>query len=262
LSGETAQPNAPQTLAVSMRAVSFAYPGAGLVVENVNLDIPTRDFACFVGPNGGGKTTLVKLILGLLRPTRGRIEVFGRRPEEGRRRIGYMPQHISFDQRFPVNVLDVVLMGRLARRGPFSRFNRHDRLQARRALDEMGMAPLQRRPFSQLSGGQRQRVLIARALACEPELLILDEPTANLDPSVQDDLYRRLSELNRRMALILVSHDFGLVSKFVRTVVCVNRAVHCHQTSELTGDVLNQLYGGNVELVVHSHDHPGREHGA
>lgn len=237
---------------IEIRDLSFAF-GATPVLEDVDLTIRRGDYVCMVGPNGGGKTTLLRLILGLLTPARGTVRVFGRSPVEARRRIGYMPQHAQLDPQFPVRVRDVVLMGRLrnTRLGPFAS---KDRAQAAAALAEVGLADYAKRPFSALSGGQRQRVLIARALACEPELLLLDEPTANLDPLVQDEMNGLLRELNRRLTVVLVSHDVGFVAQQVKTVVCVNRAVHVHGAEAITGDSIRALYGHDVQLVHHRHE--------
>ena len=237
---------------IEIRDLSFAF-GTTPVLDDVNLTIRRGDYVCMVGPNGGGKTTLLRLILGLLTPTRGALRVFGRSPVEARRRIGYMPQHAQLDSQFPVRVRDVVLMGRLrnARLGPFGG---DDRAKAAAALAEVGLSDYAKRPFSALSGGQRQRVLIARALACEPELLLLDEPTANLDPLVQDEMNDLLRELNRRLTVILVSHDVGFVAQQVKTVVCVNRAVRVHGAEAITGDSIRALYGHDVQLVHHHHE--------
>jgi zinc transport system ATP-binding protein len=238
---------------IEISDLSFAYPLTP-VLENVNLSIAWGDFVCMVGPNGGGKTTLLRLILGLLMPSRGTVRVFGRPPMEVRRRIGYMPQHAQLDPQFPARVCDVVLMGRLGnhRLGPFTRA---DRAKAAAALEEVGLAGYARRSFSALSGGQRQRVLIARALACDPEILLLDEPTASLDPLVQDEMNELLNELNRRLTVVLVSHDVGFVARYVRTVVCVNREVAVHRAAEITGDSIRKLYGHDVQLVHHRHPH-------
>jgi len=235
---------------IEIEGVWFSYDGE-VVLEDVNLTIGERDFVSVVGPNGGGKTTLLRLILGLLKPDRGRIRVFGLPPVEARGRIGYMPQYARFDPRFPVTVLDVVLMGRHSAGRIFGRFTRRDREIAREVLDQVGLADLADRPFSALSGGQRQRVLIARALACRPDLLLLDEPTANLDVVVEGQLYDLLSEISRHLTVILVSHELGFVSRFVKRVVCVAREVVVHPTSEITAEILNDLFGADMRMVRH-----------
>ena len=239
---------------IETRALHFSF-GEMPVLADATLSIPRGDFACVVGPNGGGKTTLLRLVLGLLKPDGGSVRVFGRPPREVRRRVGYMPQHAQLDPLFPVRVLDVVKMGRLGGWRGFGSFSRQDTVAALAALDEVRLSHLVKRPFAALSGGQRQRVLIARALACTPELLLLDEPTANLDPSVQDDMTDLLQRLNQRLTVVLVSHDVGFVIKHVKTVVCVNRSVVVHHADELTGDTIRSMYGDDMQIVHHEHVH-------
>ena len=162
-----------------------------------------------------------------------------------------MPQNSALDMRFPVSVLDVVLLGRLSRTGPIGPFRRADKQAALRTLEELEIDELRDRPFSGLSGGQRQRVLIARALVGEPDLLLLDEPTASLDLQAEDEFYELLRALNERRTIIMVSHDLGVVSQHVREVICVKRRVVMHPTSELTGDVIQEMYGGPMRVVRH-----------
>ena len=238
--------------AIVCRGLSFGYDGRP-VLNNVDISIPEGDFVCVVGPNGSGKTTLLKIALGLLKPTTGSIEVLGQRPDRSRGRIGYVPQHPRLDPLFPVSAMDVVLMGRLGRTRALGAWSADDREQARRALDEVGLADREGHHFASLSGGQKQRVLIARALAGDPELLLLDEPTAGLDAHIEEGFYRLLQELNRRLTIVLVSHDLGFVSGFVRSVVCVGRDVVIHPTSAVTGEVIADLYGSDVRLVRHDH---------
>jgi zinc transport system ATP-binding protein len=236
------------TPVIEMQAVSFSYDGSP-AVDDVSLEIRAGDFACLIGPNAGGKTTLLKLMLGLLEPQRGRVRIFGRSPAESRHRIGYMAQQPRFDPRFPARVLDVVLMGRLGPGANAGFWRRRDRDVANSALEAVALADCARRPFSTLSGGQQRRVLIARALACEPDLLLLDEPTANLDIEVEERIYGLLRELSERLTIIVVSHDVGFVSKYVKTAVCVNRTAHVHTRDELSGEVIRELYGREVRTV-------------
>jgi zinc transport system ATP-binding protein len=250
--------------AVTIRDVTFAYNGLP-VLEDVNLAVRGGESVCVVGPNGGGKTTLLKLMLGLLRPERGEVRVFGRAPRQARYRIGYMPQHLHFDPQFPVTVREVVLMGRLGQKGLnglLGWYSGTDRQAAGEALREVGMAELVDRPFSDLSGGQRQRVLVARALCSRPDLLLLDEPTANFDVQVEAQLAEILRGLNRRMTIVTVTHDLGFVSDLVDTVVCVNRRVVVHPTSQITGEVIQDIYGGDVRMIRHDHrcSERGHEH--
>jgi len=238
--------------AITCRDLEFGYDGKP-VLRNVSLAIPEGDFVCVVGPNGSGKTTLLKLAQGLLKPSSGTIEVYGQRPERSRGRIGYVPQHPRLDPLFPVSAMDVVLMGRLGRTRAFGAWSAEDREQALRALDEVGLTDRSGHHFASLSGGQKQRVLIARALAGDPDLLLLDEPTAGLDAHIEEGFYRLLQELNQRLTIVLVSHDLGFVSGFVRTVVCVGQEVVVHPTSEITGQVIADLYGSDMRLVRHDH---------
>lgn len=238
--------------ALACRNLEFGYGGTPLL-QNVNISIPEGDFVCVVGPNGSGKTTLLKLALGLLKPTAGSIEVFGRAPNYSRGRIGYVPQHPRLDPLFPVSAMDVVLMGRLGKTPSLGAWRSTDRQQARQTLDEVGLSNHENHHFASLSGGQKQRVLIARALAGDPDLLLLDEPTAGLDAHIEEGFYRLLQELNQRLTIVLVSHDLGFVSGYVRSVVCVGQDVVVHPTSEITGQVIADLYGSDMRLVRHDH---------
>jgi zinc transport system ATP-binding protein len=270
---------------VSFRGVTFSYGGEP-VLEDVNLSVADREAVCIVGPNGGGKTTLVRLILGLLTPERGEIRIFGQPPWRARLRIGYMPQHVQHDPKFPVTALDIVLMGRLgftggccsdthrddgegaattaSRQSLWSRLTgwqgQADRHAAIEALARVDMSKFARQPYASLSGGQRQRVLIARALCGNPDLLLLDEPTSNVDTLIEGQLLDLLRELNRRMTIIMVSHDLGFVSDLVERVICVSRRVVIHRTSEMTGEAIRDIYGGEVRRVLHD-DHSHRGHG-
>lgn len=239
------------TAIISFQDVDFSY-NSEPILKDVNLEIHPGEFVSVIGPNGGGKTSLLLLALGMLRPNRGTVQVFGRAPERERSRLSYVPQFTRFDPLFPVTVYDVVQMGRLGRfwTGPY---RKEDREAALTALEQVGLVELRRRSFSELSGGQRQRVLIARALATEPEVLLLDEPTANVDRLATDKLYELLVELNQRLTVVLVSHDLGIVSRFVSSVVCVNKTVFTHPVSELTGEMIRDLYGGEIALVRHDH---------
>ncbi len=244
---------------IELENVSFSYNGQP-VLQSVDLVVSRNDFLCVVGPNGGGKTTLLKLVLGLVRPASGTVRVFGGPPEKARPRIGYMPQHTSLDPLFPVNVRDIVLMGRLGRGGRFGFYGRKDFRAAEEVLRMMKLTGLERRSFSSLSGGQRQRVLIARALISRPEILLLDEPTASIDAVIETELFEILNRLNREMTIALVTHDLGFVSRYVKSVVCVNRRVVVHPTSEISGEMINEIYGGDMQMVRHDHRCSGEGH--
>ena len=244
---------------IEFNDVSFAYDRAP-VLEDVDVSIRRHESICVVGPNGGGKTTLLRLILGLLEPAAGRVRVFGQEPRRARRRIGYMPQHARYDPQFPVTASDVVLMGRLGQGNALGWYGQADRRAAAESLAEVGMDGDTDRSFAALSGGQRQRVLIARALCCRPELLLLDEPTANVDTAVEAQLVDLLQQLNRRMTIVMVSHDLGFVSHIVQRVVCVNRRVVVHPTVELTGETIRDIYDVDVRMVRHDDVLPHDEH--
>ncbi|NLX03576.1 MAG: metal ABC transporter ATP-binding protein [Phycisphaerae bacterium] len=237
---------------VTLENVWFSYDGTP-VLEDVNLSIGRCEYVSMVGPNGGGKTTLLKIIAGLLRPDRGRVRVYGEPPQHVQWKIGYVPQHQHYDVHFPVRVLEVVLMGRLRRSTWIGRYSRADRESALRALEEVELADLRSRPFSALSGGQRQRVLIARALAADPQILLLDEPMANVDVVVERELNELLQDLSGHMTVVLVTHDLGFVSHYVKNVICVNRRVSVHPTSDFTGELVDRVYGGHYHAVRHDH---------
>jgi zinc transport system ATP-binding protein len=235
---------------IELKNVSFSYDGLS-VLEDVNLTVEKHDFLSIVGPNGGGKTTLLKLVLGLLKPASGTVRVFGQNPVKARSRIGYMPQYSSLDPLFPVTVMDVVLMGRLGNGKLLGAYKGMDKKAAEEALQELEIYEIKNRPFSALSGGQRQRVLLARALVSNPELLLLDEPTANIDAVVENELFDLLNQLNEKITIALVTHDLGFVSSYVKRVACVSRRVVVHPTSEITGEMINEIYGCDVQMVRH-----------
>jgi zinc transport system ATP-binding protein len=236
--------------------VNYSYGGTP-VLEDVNLKVAPRDFAWVVGPNGGGKTTLLKLSLGLLKPKSGKIRVFGLKPDQARSRVGYMPQLTRHDAQFPQEVIEFVLMGCLRPGMRMGRYTREDHESAMNALQQVGLADLPHRHFAALSGGQQRRLLIARALACHPELLLLDEPTANLDQNVGEELVDLLHRLNQTLTIMMVSHDPALVSEKTRSVVCVNRRVAIHPTREVDPAMMGELLRGRVRMVQHDH-HRGR----
>lgn len=237
------------------------------VLEAVELSLDEGEFLGIIGPNGAGKTVLLRVVLGLLTPDRGRVRVFGRPPEDSRGQVAYVPQYSGFDRDFPIRVEDVVLTARLHRAGILRRFNDADRRRAREALEELEIGHLADRQVGKLSGGQLQRVLIARALAMDARMLILDEPTASLDPRVGVDLYERLAAMGERITVILVSHDIGVVTRHVTSIACLNRRLHYHHSREITQEMIEETYGCPVDFVVHEHthrvleDHPREEAG-
>lgn len=239
-------------LVVKLENVSFSY-GGPLVLERINLELERGEFLGVVGPNAGGKSTMLKIILGLLEPTSGQVSVLGKRPAEGRRAIGYVPQYPPFSRDFPISVEHTVLMGRLGKTRFMGPLDATGRVVARQAMREAEVLDLAKRRLSTLSGGQLQRVLVARALACEPEILILDEPTANIDLRVETDIFDLLKRLNRSMTIVVVSHDIAFISQYVNRVACLNRTLMCHHTSAIDGELIDDLYGAPVRMVQHVH---------
>lgn len=229
--------------------------GDQVILEDVNLEIRERDFLGMIGPNGGGKTTLLKAILGLIKPSRGKIMVFGASPISVRKRIGYLPQKSHFDQNFPITALEVVLMGRYGRRGIFRRYSLHDRNVALDALDYVDMKMYADREIGSLSGGQQQRILVSRALASKPDLLLLDEPTTGIDSAQQKEFYELLHDLNNEITIVMVSHDISAVSKYVKEIACVNKRLYHHQSKELAAEDIEEAYKCPVDMIAHGIPH-------
>jgi zinc transport system ATP-binding protein len=244
-----------------LKGVSFGYD-TRLVLENVNLEAPEGGFISIIGPNGGGKSTLLKLLLGLIEPQRGTVRVFGEKPTRARGRIGYMPQYHRIDTHFPITVEEVVGLGLLTRRTRLGWPRRGDHAAVDLALETVGCPQLRKEPFAHLSGGQRQLVLIARALVSNPRLLLLDEPTANLDPAVEGSFHDLLRSLAGKITICLVSHDVGLVTEQTEQVICVNRSVVLHPARAVSGELVEAMFGvPHARMVDHSHEVEGHDHG-
>ncbi|MBO7741240.1 MAG: ABC transporter ATP-binding protein [Victivallales bacterium] len=233
--------------AIYIRDLCFGYEERE-ALHNVTLSIEELDFAVVVGPNGGGKSTLLKLMLGLLKPKYGEVRIFGETPEKIYGSIGYVPQSVAFDPAFPLSVMEVLMLGRIHSRS-LGFFRRSDRECAREALAEVGLAGYESRPFAALSGGERQRVLIAQALTMRPRLMLMDEPCANLDTASADAVYELLKNLNRRMTVVMVSHNLGLVESFAKHIICVNRTADLHHISQVS---VPDLAAGNWVRISHA----------
>lgn len=239
---------------ISLENVSAGYPQTP-VLKNINLQVQPLDFIGLIGPNGGGKTTLLKVILGLIKPQQGKVKILNKSVQQGRRYLGYVPQLLELDRSFPIRVRDVVRMGRLGKRKLFQRYNRKDQAIVERSLAQVGMAERGDRPIGELSGGERQRVYIARALASEPQILLLDEPTANIDSQVQTSIYELLRELNQSITILMISHDLAAVSSYVKTVGCLNQTLHYHDNKQITPQMIEATYHCPVDLIAHGVPH-------
>ncbi len=194
-------------------------------------------------------------MLGLLKPMKGNVRIYGEPPEKGRRHIGYVPQYTSFDKDFPITVMNVVMMGRRRMKGLKPLYSGKDRKAAKKALEEVGMWEFRKKQINQLSGGQKQRVYIARALTMDPKLLLLDEPTASVDSRVEESIYRLLRSLNKKRTIVLVTHDIGVISSNVDTVACMNRHIFVNDGPELTAEMLEESYQCPVDLIAHGIPH-------
>lgn len=244
--------NCRKPVIVEVKDVSFNYNGH-TVLEKINFSIYENDLIAVIGPNGGGKTTMIKLMLGLLKPSSGSIKFFGDFPEKRRRHAGYLPQISAVDFSFPVSVREAVLMG--IYKGAGKRYSKQDHAAVDKALDTAGISNLKNRHIGMLSGGQVQRMLIARALVNEPALLLLDEPMSGIDPEMQASFYELIKKLNKKMAVVFVTHDIGVIAEFFEKVICLNRRLYYHGPKEGSLGKLEDTYGCPVELLAHGTPH-------
>jgi len=212
---------------LELKNVSFYYDNT-LILDDVSLTYNKRDFLSIIGPNGGGKSTLLKLMIGLLSPTKGSVHLFGEPPLHVSHRIAYVPQDILANKDFPIKVLDVVLMGRLCKSKAFATYSKEDHAIARAMLEKVGMQTYEHQKIHTLSGGQRQRVFVARALASEAEILFLDEPTASIDTAGQIEIFKLLKTLNHDVGIVIISHDINVALNYATKVVHVNRTLYFH----------------------------------
>jgi zinc transport system ATP-binding protein len=231
---------------VEIRNASVGYSD-DVVLRNINLSIVDQDYIGVIGPNGGGKTTLVKLILGLLQPIQGEVIYHSNNKEN---LIGYLPQVSQTDRSFPITVSEVVLSGLMSSKGGHGNFNRSDKLRAGEILQMMGIIHLKNKSIGELSGGQMQRAFLGRAIISEPRLLILDEPNTFVDNKFEHDLYELLRKLNHKMAIMMVSHDVGTITSYVKTIACVNRNLHYHPSNIITQSQLT-AYNCPIQLITH-----------
>lgn len=230
--------------------LSAAYDGR-TVLHDVNLTIYEHDFLGIIGPNGGGKTTLVKVILGLKKASGGQVSFFQNGKQVEHITMGYLPQYSSIDKKFPISVQEVILSGLSSQKPLISRFSSSQRAQVGEVINRMGLQGLEKRPIGALSGGQLQRALLGRAIVSNPDILILDEPSTYIDKRFEAKLYELLEEINHECAIILVSHDIGTVLQNVKSIVCVNETLHYHPDTEVSADWLEKNFNCPIELLGH-----------
>lgn len=236
---------------VEVKDLTFSYNGKP-VLDGVSFRVPRGEFLALLGPNGGGKTTLVRILLGLLTPDRGYVRVLGQPPAKAVRRVGYVAQNSNFNHEFPISVRDVVLMGRF---GSSSSSSENVRA-VERALEQVGLRDFMDARIGEISQGQRQRVLVARALVTEPEMLVLDEPMASIDQDAQEKLYEVLKTLNEKVTILMVSHDLTSVATYATAVACVNRDLYYHDSGEVTAESFEAVWGAcPVDLIAHGIPH-------
>jgi zinc transport system ATP-binding protein len=232
------------------------YYGETPAIKNVCMDVNQGEFLGIIGPNGGGKSTLLKAILGLTPIMSGIIQIYGKKLNKNRALVGYVPQFATMDRRFPISSLEVVLTGRIKPGlSPFMKYSNTDKAIAYEQLKRVGIERLANRQISALSGGEFQRLLIARALTINPEILLLDEPTASVDASSRDQIYHLLEDLNKEMTIVLVTHDLLAISSKVRKLACLNGSLVYHGEPELNEHIVNELYGCPVDLIAHGVPH-------
>jgi zinc transport system ATP-binding protein len=243
---------------IEVKDVSFSYIG-NPILQDISFNVDAGEYLGIIGPNGGGKTTLFKVILGLLKPQSGQIKIFGEPLEsfKSRHLIGYVPQRSLSDYYFPATVEEVVKSGRTARLGLLKRFSKEDARAIERVMEVTDVAGLKHRLIGQLSGGERQRVFIARALASDPKILILDEPDVGVDVTAQEKFYSFLEELNSGsgITILLISHDIDVVAHQAKTILCLNRRLVCHGPPRdfITEEYMQKLYGKKVRFILHGH---------
>ena len=235
---------------IQINGLCAGYDGK-TVLNQVDLAVYEKDFLGIIGPNGGGKTTLIKCILGLHHPLQGHIRFYKKGQEVPEINMGYLPQYNNIDKKFPISVYEVVLSGLSKQKSLFRRYSKEQHEQVRQMIVRMGLEGLEERSIGSLSGGQLQRALLGRALVSNPEVVILDEPNTYIDKRFEAKLYSLLEEINQERAIILVSHDIGTVLKNVKTIACVNETVHYHPHTEVPTEWLEEHFGCPIEMLGH-----------
>ena len=234
---------------IEIKDVSVNY-GSVKALDRVSISIKKGDFIGVIGPNGGGKTTLIKVLLGLIKPATGEVHIHSDKP------IGYVPQFNNFEKKFPITVCKVILMGSMSdKKNIFHKYTKEDKEKSLKVMTLLGIENLSERLISQLSGGQMQKVLIARALMTDPDILILDEPTASIDSQSRTDIYNLFNDLKGKKTIILISHDIGSISSYIDSIACLNVQLYYHENGNLTEETISKAYGCPVDIIAHGIPH-------
>ncbi|MDY0016867.1 MAG: ABC transporter ATP-binding protein [Candidatus Delongbacteria bacterium] len=228
---------------ITLENIDAGYNGVK-IIENISLSVKENDFLGIIGPNGGGKSTLIKVILGLIKPYKGVLKV-----RKGSK-FGYLPQFTSADRKFPISVQETVISGLLSNKRLFRSFSKKDLENAELLMKKLEIFDMRKEPVGELSGGQMQRAFLCRAMVSNPDILVLDEPNSFVDKGTSSDIYKILLELNSKMAILMVSHDTGVISSYVKNIACVNKTLHYHPGSDITDKMLDK-YSCPVELIMH-----------
>ncbi len=235
---------------IQINNLSAGYDGK-IVIEDVNLTIYENDFLGIIGPNGGGKTTLLRTLLGLLKPYKGSISFIEKGCSVKNISMGYLPQYNKIDKEFPISVYDVVLSGLAKNKSLFKSYTKEQHQQVQQTLHEMEIESFQNKHIGALSGGQLQRVLLARAIVSQPKLLVLDEPNTYIDRRFQDQMYEMLNTINKHCAIVMTNHDIGTIIQNVKNIACINRTLHYHASSELSEEWIEKHFGCPIEMIAH-----------
>ncbi len=238
--------------AVEIRNLSYKINDK-IILEDITFKIYRNELWAIIGPNGGGKTTLLKIMIGLLKPSKGEVKVLGTKPETARDKVGYLPQRSHFETDFPMNVFETVLMG--CYHGPLKPYTKEDEDRVEKWLERLDIIDMKDEKLDNLSGGELQKVFLARALVREPELLLLDEPTSSVDPTFHESFYKLIDELKKRMTIVMVSHDVGVVASHVDRIACLNQRLCAHGTPQVVLECIEDAYKCPVEMIAHGVPH-------